>query len=227
MDKKLDEDNSWEVKEVPKQVKDLTGQKFGKLKVLSFIGMKNGKSCWLCQCECKKKRIVVRGNLVSSNTKSCGCLRGGKQKHGFSKHELYCVWKGMMRRCYDPRVESYSRYGNRNIKVCDRWKIFPNFVKDMSPRPDGTTLDRIDNDGDYTPDNCRWATIKEQNWNSRNNRVVEYQGESRILMDWAKTLKLNYQALWIRLKKGWPVEKAFTTPIKQYEKKNQKEKRNK
>ena len=210
--------------EIPWTVKDLTGKKYGKLKVISFAGIRKGHACWLCECECQNKKVILGRNLTASMTRSCGCMLS---THGFTKHPLYDVWKGIMARCYNQKNSSFPFYGERGIKVCENWKIFSNFVKNMPPRPDGTTLDRIDNDGDYTPENCRWATKKKQNRNSRNNKVVEFKGESKTLIDWAERLNLNYKALWHRLKNGWSVEKAFTTPIKQYRRSNQEEKRNK
>ena len=118
----------------------------------------------------------------------------------------------MMRRCYKENTTQYAYYGGRGIKVCDRWHSFSNFFADMGTRPEGTSLDRMDNNGDYCPENCRWVAKKTQCRNRRSNVVIEWRGETRILKDWAETLGMNYKLLHQRISDGWPVERAFTQP---------------
>jgi len=115
--------------------------------------------------------------------------------HGMSKFPEYDLWCGMKQRCYYTAHKSYDKYGGRGIKVCDRWMSFENFYADMGNRPEGMTLDRIDIDGDYSPENCRWATYSEQMKNTKRTRFVEYNGLKLCLVDWAKKLNTSYQCL--------------------------------
>jgi len=162
-------------------VKDLTGQKYGRLTVISFDGIsKNGAARWLCKCKCNKLVSVAASNLRLSRTRSCGCLqrertRASEYKHGHAATRKgvasieYRAWLSMKGRCYNKKVLAYDRYGGRGISVCERWRnSFPNFLADMGPKPSPElSLDRIDNDGNYEPSNCRWATAKQQNNNQR------------------------------------------------------------
>ncbi len=134
-------------------------------------------------------------------------------KHGHgrrsSQTRIWRAWKSMLQRCEAPNNRGYSRYGGRGISVCERWHDFSNFLADMGERPEGLTLDRINNDGNYEPGNCRWATIKEQSRNKSTNRFIEFNGERRCLTEWAEVLGIKTGTLQARLKK-WPIEQALT-----------------
>lgn len=131
--------------------------------------------------------------------------------HGKSYTAFYKVWSGMVARCRNPQHQAYKNYGGRGITVCERWLRFENFLADMGDRPAGMTLDRIDNDGPYNKENCRWASWETQQNNSRNNRVIEYMGDRKTLIQWARELKLGSQLLRQRIDAGWSLSRAFST----------------
>lgn len=149
---------------------DLTGQRFGRLAAIKPTGERKGTAfVWQCLCDCGKEHFVNSNNLRTGHVKSCGCLRKEKITiHGMWKTPVYTTWKQMIQRCENPKSPTYKWYGGRGIKVCEQWHNFCDFFEDMGERPDGKTLDRWpDNDGNYEPGNCRWATPKEQQANSR------------------------------------------------------------
>jgi len=192
------------------------GKKYGRLTVMSYAGRNKGGSNWNCKCDCGSEVVVRGGNLASKITKSCGCYHREVTKrrnrtHGLATTKIYMIWAGIHTRCTNHNEKSYERYGGRGIKVCDRWLKFENFLADMGERPDGMSLDRINNNGDYEPNNCRWATRKEQCRNRRNNRLVEYRGETKLLVEWCELLGLKYKLIYDRLWAGWSIERTLTT----------------
>lgn len=168
------------------KVKEIGGQRFGRLVVLDRVGFGPGKARWNCQCDCGTEFIAIGIDLRSGNTQSCGCykrelIRVRSTTHGATKDYglsgAYRSWLTMKSRCLNRGNNRFSSYGARSITVCDRWLSFESFLADMGERPDGRSLDRIDNDGDYEPGNCRWATRQQQMSNQRQTKRVVLNGE--------------------------------------------------
>jgi hypothetical protein len=198
----------------------MIGQKFNKLTVIAEVKTNGKNKQWKCICDCGKETIARQSRLQNGDKKSCGCF-GFEQistinkKHGRYKHPLYCIWLGMIQRCTKKNQHNYSRYGGRGIKVCDRWFDIENFIADMGERPSlKHTLERVNNDGDYGPDNCCWATMKEQSLNKRQAHILTFNGKSQTLREWADELHIKYSTLACRVDLyGWTTEKALTTPV--------------
>ena len=191
------------------RTKDMTGQVFGKLTVQKLAGFASGnRVVWECLCKCGETSLVTGKNLRSGNAMSCGCARW---THGMSKTPTYRCWIDLLRRCTNPTTQRFASYGGRGIKICKRWEVFENFLADMGPRPSkGYSIDRIDNDGNYEPGNCRWATHKEQCNNTRKTLRITFNGETRTFVEWCEITGLSYEKLRCRLRRGWSVEKALT-----------------
>lgn len=200
---------------------DLTGQRFGKLVVMSRSrapGKRNPTKYW-CRCDCGNGSLVQHANLQQGATTSCGCHRRAVLKlvnvrHGKSHTPTWNSWMAMKDRCLRPSCSDFPRYGGRGIAVCARWQeSFENFLADMGLRPPGTTIERKENNGNYEPGNCIWGTQEQQNSNKRNNRYIEFSGKRMTLAQWARHLGLSSQTLHIRLE-AWPLEKALTKSIR-------------
>jgi hypothetical protein len=178
------------------RIRDLTGNTYGRLMVTRMSQVNPVK--WQCKCECGNDTIVTTGHLSSGHTKSCGCYsrelaQDINASHRQSKTPTYIVWCSMKSRCYNPSEIGYKNYGGRGITVCDEWKdSFENFIADMGERPKGMFIDRKDNNTGYSKDNCQWATRTEQNNNRRNNIIIEYNGSSHTLGEWATMLGFEY-----------------------------------
>lgn len=194
---------------------DRTGHVYSRLTVLSIDRKGKWGAFYKCRCICGKESVVSSGELASGGTRSCGCLVGDTNRatsrtHGGSKTAEYYVWNSMKRRCGDSSTQGYERYGGRGIKVCDRWMEFGNFIADMGKRPQNLTLERIDNNGNYEPGNCCWATRVVQANNRRSNRVLTHAGVSASVSDWARRVGVKDTLLWRRIfKLGWSLEAAL------------------
>jgi len=136
-----------------------------------------------------------------------------KITHGETGTPTYETWKGMMKRCYNENHIAFRHYGGRGIKVCEKWHKYINFKNDMGTKPDNLSIDRIDNDGNYTPDNCRWATMKEQSYNRRNNKRLTYKGMTKTLYQWAESVDMDPHTFTNRIRNGWSIEKALFHPV--------------
>jgi hypothetical protein len=169
---------------------------------------------WLCQCECGNTNTVQGGTLLNGRTLSCGCLqRETATTHGMEHTLTYTVWAQMKARCLNSKHKSYERYGARGIEVCDRWLKFENFYADMGEKPRGRSLDRVDNNGNYEPLNCRWASNLEQNNNRSNNWRLTFQGKTLTVAQWAREVSIAPESIKSRLKLNWSVEDTLTTPV--------------
>lgn len=199
---------------------NIIGKKFNRLTVLGLDAIIDNRRHLLCKCDCGNTAIVARNKLVTGHTRSCGCLQIEKivtfnYKHGMARTPTHNSYSSMIQRCYDKGNNSYPNYGGRGIKVCEEWLGdlgFNNFYASMKERPTNTTLDRIDNNGNYSPENCRWSTKETQEKNKRSTYNIEYKGEIKCLSDWAKIFNRSYVTIKYRLEHGWSVEDAFTAP---------------
>lgn len=198
----------------------MTGQRCGRLIVLSESGRDSvGNVLWLCQCDCGKQTVTSGDKLRSGNTISCGCYMMERRKvmhvtHGKCHTRIYGIWQNMLQRCQNKNAAKWNIYGGRGITVCERWKTFQNFYEDMGDPPDGTTLDRIDSNGNYCKDNCRWATNDVQSRNRSANRILKLGDKEQVVTDWGKELGIDPNTLCSRLERGWTVERTLTTPVR-------------
>lgn len=197
--------------------KKLIGDRYGRLTVTALCGdMHLGHYMWKCLCDCGNFANVSGNHLRTRNTKSCGCLDRESsaerlRTHGMKDAPEYRVWGSMFSRCRNPKEKCYPRYGGRGIKVCERWLRFENFFSDMGPRPIGLTIERKDNNGDYCPENCVWATLEQQVSNRRNNVILTFNGKTQTQAQWARELGVGHKLISKRLEFGWPIEKILTT----------------
>jgi hypothetical protein len=201
------------------------GDVFGNLTAICFVGRNNqSKQIWAVQCSCGKFLVVKKGQLFDKKKprRSCGCLHkpfvpkqrlGGIVKHGMTRTNVYQIWSGLRRRCLSPNNKDYHNYGGRGIRVCERWEEFQNFYADMGEPPPRYTLHRIDNDGDYSPENCVWATVEYQNQHKGSCRMVMLHGEQMSAAQVARALGVKETTFYLWLKtygSDGAIEKAST-----------------
>jgi hypothetical protein len=187
------------------------GQRFGRLIIVEFSHIdKHQKSNWYVMCDCGNKKIIQWQHMKRGSTQSCGCLHIEKHKtHGMTKTGTYSSWAGMMARCLTPSSGSYKWYGARGIQVCERWRVFENFLSDMGERPLGMTIERKDNNGNYEANNCIWIKQKEQASNTRKNVFLNHKGLRLTLSQWARKLGIPRNTIKSRRHRGLPVDKIL------------------
>ena len=198
---------------------NLTGMKFGRLTVISLDSQnKRNDRIWECRCDCGNTTCVKTYNLTHGKTKSCGCLVKDHEwsiKHNCHDKRIYKEWQRMKSRClYAKNEKVYKHYGGRGISICNEWLSengFPNFMKWALSNgyKDNLTLDRINNDGNYSPDNCRWVDSMTQANNTRQNKIISYNGESHTVAEWSRIRNIKYPTLVCRINRGWDIERAL------------------
>lgn len=189
------------------------GDRFGSFVITRFIGGFKRSRQWECTCDCGHVLAYEEYKLKSHGACRCATAKSNsicKRRHGLANTRIYTIWAMMKQRCLNPRAIGYERYGGRGIKICESWLDIVNFFRDMGyPPSDYHSLDRIDNTGNYTPENCRWSTKKEQNRNQKTNRMIEHMGETRCLAEWCEILGIDYNSTQARIRRGISVEMAF------------------
>lgn len=193
------------------------GKKYGKLTVIEAIWPK-----LQCICDCGNEKAVLANALYGGNTKSCGCIRNTAKGLTTKYRREYQSWYGAIRRCTNENNQDYFRYGARGITVCERWlNSFPAFLEDMGPKTKNNyTIDRIDNNGNYEPDNCQWGTRERQANNTRQNALIKHMGEIKTMAEWGKKYNISLGTLHYRLRKlKWNIKKALNTPVRAWKKK--------
>lgn len=205
------------------QEKDFTGQRFGRLITIKKIGKHiscggNTTNIWLCQCDCGNMKKATVSDLTSGYIKSCGCLQTESRfTHHLTNTKLYRVYYSMKMRCYNSNDKAYSNYGGRGIKICEEWLAdFLNFYNWSIENGyvEGLTIDRIDVNGDYSPENCRWITHREQQLNKRNNKRFFYDEKNLTLAEWSKIYNIKLDTLVSRIyNRNWSIERALNEPV--------------
>lgn len=201
------------------KTKDLKGQRFGRLVVIEKAGKdKTSHTTWLCKCDCGTVKTVTGYNLINGSTLSCGCYKNEKVSiHGKYNTRIYRIWNKMKGRCNNKRNTHYDCYGGRGIRVCDEWlNDFQKFYKWSVENEynNNLTIDRIDVDGNYEPNNCRWVSMKVQANNRRTNAQIEFNGKTQNIAKWAEELGINKRTLSNRFERGWTLQRALSTPVK-------------
>jgi hypothetical protein len=208
-------------------MKRMLGAVFTRLTVISLAGKDSrGKQKWNCLCSCGKQVVARTDHLDNCRVLSCGCFSRERIiqqtfKHGLKRTTEYYIWSAMIERCYNPNSNRYSDYGGRGITVCDEWRSdFRKFLAYMGKRPLKHSIDRIDNNGNYEPGNCRWATAKEQGRNTRKTIMISFDGERLPLSDWAERLGIRAAAVHRRMKKGLSAEDALKLTVEKLKQTN-------
>lgn len=195
--------------------------KYGNLTVIDENAgvSKHQKKLWRCLCDCGKETIAIASQIKSGKTRSCGHLKsaGNRRTHGLRQKNkgkqtpTYTAWCNMKARCTKESHIQWKDYGGRGISYAPRWEFFENFLRDMGEKPKGLTLGRIDNDGNYCPENCRWETKRQQSTNTRQNRNITFNGKTKTLVEWAEIAGVPYMTFYYRLHRGMDMERALSS----------------
>lgn len=203
-----------------KRVRDLTGERFGSLVIIGLAERRDshGHSYYKCKCDCGKEKVISRSHLVTGASRSCGCKIAEASKsratHGSSKSRLYTIWQGMKRRCNNKNEKSYQHYGGRGITVCNEW--LHDFIafktwSEASGYSDELSIDRIDVNGNYSPENCRWIPFNEQARNRRNTKIITINGVAKTITEWCNESPVTTTTVYQRIRDGWSKEEAILT----------------
>ena len=199
---------------------DLTNKRFGNLIAIKYFKKPNEKKyTWQCVCDCGNTKNIISSNLIRGNSTTCGCgkIKLGEitTKHGMAKTRIFKIWVGVRKRCTNSNCKSYNLYGGRGITISSKWDNFIDYYNDMKEGySDDLSLDRIDPNGNYEPGNCRWATMKTQNRNKRNNHFVNYDNNNKTLAEWSEISGVDSNVINYRIKNGWDLKNAIYTSTK-------------
>lgn len=197
-------------------IESLVGKDFGRLKVIRRLKRKSGVENYLCICSCGNKHEVLRNNLLSGNVQSCGCLKHDTKpnlSHGMKGTRIYRIWSGIKTRCLNENDKAYQNYGGRGIKLYKDWEEFEKFWEwaQKTGYNDNLTIERMNVNGNYEPNNCTWITLSEQANNRTNTVSITLNGITKTAKEWSKITKIEYPTIMARLKRGWSEEKTLTT----------------
>lgn len=201
---------------VKNNLNQLTGKRFGKLIVLgrAECNSKSGNAMWICRCDCGNETTVIGSHLRSGHTTSCGCNRISEIAQGHASERIYRTWKKMHKRCSDPKSDRYKWYGGKGVNVCEEWNDFLAFREWAMNHgyTDELTIDRIDSNGNYCPENCQWVGMKAQANNRSNNHIICYEGNKYTVVQLAEKHGLSPTTIYNRLKLNWNIDRIITTP---------------
>ncbi len=188
------------------------GNVYGRWTVIAWSHRAKGRDFWLCRCDCGTEKATILKDLRKGKSKSCGCLNMERITiHGQSESATWRSWKSMNQRCSNPNSTGFKNYGGRGVLVCDRWRDFPAFFADMGERPPGMTLERRNNNLGYSPENCLWATRKQQSLNRRDNHLLTFREQTLPLSAWAEKIGFSPEILRYRIRAGWTIKRALLT----------------
>ena len=199
------------------------GERYGRLIILKeSIKKIRGRRTFTCLCECGNKKDVIGDNLRMGTTKSCGCLQrellsNRRETHKMTKTAEYNTLSRMKQRCFNKKHQDYKNYGERGITVCNSWLKFENFLEDMGKKKKGETIDRINNDGNYCKENCRWTDWETQANNRRGNVILEFEGNKLTIAEWSRKTGINRKVLEMRIRAGWSIRKSLETRTRKYQ----------
>ena len=204
---------------------NLKGQTFGRLHVEDKAESKNGRTYWNCRCECGNKKTVSTQHLRSGTIQSCGCYRLSQLReklvtHGMSGSRLYSIWGHMKCRIKNPKDHKYPLYGGRGIRLCESWEDFEPFHEwaIANGYQEDLSIERIDVNGDYCPENCKWIPLKDQAKNRRSNHTLTWRGETKTITEWSEDLDIKPNIIFARIDRyGWDIERALTQKVRRYE----------